>query len=86
MAIPNGNNPDFPGVVSSALSTPVTAGGARVFEYGASRVGIFVGSGVPTVSAPQGSLYLRTDGSSTTTRMYINTNGTTGWTAVTTSA
>ena len=48
--------------------------------------GIFYGSGVPTVSAAQGSLYMRSDGSSTSTRMYVNTNGSTTWTAVTTAA
>lgn len=47
-------------------------------------LGVFFGSGVPTLSAAQGSLYMRTDGSSTSTRMYVNTNGSTGWTAVTT--
>ena len=41
---------------------------------------VFVGTGVPTLSAAQGSLYLRSDGSSTSTRVYVNTNGTTGWT------
>jgi hypothetical protein len=46
--------------------------------------GVFFGSGVPTLSAAQGSLYMRTDGSSTSTRMYVNTNGSTGWTNVTT--
>ena len=48
--------------------------------------GIFFGSGAPTFSAAQGSYYLRSDGSSTSTRAYINTNGTTGWTNVTTAA
>ncbi len=48
--------------------------------------GLYSGSGAPTLSAAQGSLYLRTDGSSTTTRAYINTNGSTGWTSVTTAA
>lgn len=47
---------------------------------------ILSGSGAPTVSAPQGSLYLRTDGSSTSTRAYINTDGSTTWTAITTAA
>jgi hypothetical protein len=50
------------------------------------NLGIFVGSGAPTVSAAQGSLYLRTDGSSTSTRAYINTDGATTWTAITTAA
>ena len=52
----------------------------------ATNLGIYVGSGAPTLSAAQGSLYMRTDGSSTSTRMYINTNGSTTWTAVTTAA
>jgi len=63
------------------------AGGSTVgLRLGAPAVGVFFGSGVPTISAAQGSLYLRTDGSSTSTRMYVNTNGSTGWTAVTTAA
>lgn len=51
-----------------------------------SNLGVFFGSGVPTLSAAQGSLYLRTDGSSTSTRLYVNTNGSTTWTNVTTAA
>jgi len=43
------------------------------------------GAGAPTQSATQGTLYARTDGSSSTTRLYINTNGGTGWTSVLTS-
>lgn len=50
------------------------------------NLGVFFGSGVPSLSAAQGSLYLRTDGSTTATRLYVNTNGTTGWTNVVTAA
>ncbi len=39
-----------------------------------------------SVSAAKSSLYLRSDGSTTNDRMYVNTNGTTTWTAVTTVA
>ena len=49
-------------------------------------LGVFAGSGAPTFSAMKGSLYLRTDGSSTSTRAYINTDGAGTWTAVTTAA
>jgi hypothetical protein len=69
--------------------TAVPAGGTTGAGYKLSstaNLGVFFGSGAPTLSAAQGSLYLRTDGSSTTTRMYVNTNGTTGWTNVVTSA
>jgi hypothetical protein len=48
---------------------------------------ILVGAGAPTsVTAPKGSFYLNTTGSSTSTRAYINTDSGTTWTAVTTAA
>jgi hypothetical protein len=47
-----------------------------------SNVGIFIGSGSPagSLTAGVGSLYIRADGNSTSTRLYVNTNGSTGWT------
>lgn len=73
--------------VATASAVPVggTAGLGMTLGSG-TNLGVFFGSGVPTLSAAQGSLYMRTDGSSTSTRMYINTNGATTWTAVTTVA
>jgi len=56
------------------------------FPLNVNGVTINAGSGAPTYSAAQGSMYLRTDGSSTSTRAYINTDGATTWTAVTTAA
>lgn len=50
------------------------------------NVKIGSGTGAPTNSAPKGSLYVRTDGSSTSTRMYVNTDGGTTWTNFTTAA
>lgn len=52
----------------------------------ATRPYVLTGTGAPTFTAPQGSLYLRLDGSSVSTRAYINTTGSTTWTAVTTAA
>jgi hypothetical protein len=49
-------------------------------------VRIISGTGAPTATAPQGSLYLRTDGSSVATRLYVNTTGANIWTAVSTAA
>jgi hypothetical protein len=49
-------------------------------------MGMYVGSGAPTIAAAKGSLYLRSDGSGTADRAYINTNGSTTWTALTTAA
>ena len=54
------------------------------------NLGVYIlsGTGSPNtvVTAPQGSLFLRTDGSSSSTRAYINTNSSTGWTAITTAS
>lgn len=75
------------GALQLLAATTVPAGGtagAGLKMSSTANLGIFFGSGVPTLAAAQGSLYLRTDGSDTSTRMYINTNGSTGWTNVTT--
>jgi len=75
------------GNLTADSGTAPAAGGMSAIQISSTAgLGIYVGSGLPTVSAAQGSLYIRTDGSSGTTRMYINTNGSTGWTAVNTVA
>lgn len=48
--------------------------------------GVFFGTGDPTITAPKGSLYMRTDATTTITRMYVNTTGAAVWATVTTSA
>ena len=68
----------------SATATP--AGGAVGFYMGSDSIGIYFGSGAPTATAAKGSLYLRSDGTTTNNRMYVNTDGSTTWTAVTTAA
>ena len=73
--------------VANATATPAGGStGVRLTLGSTTGFGVYVGSGVPTVSAAQGSLYLRSDGSSTSTRAYINTDGGTTWTAITTAA
>jgi hypothetical protein len=49
-------------------------------------IGISAGNGAPTYSAAKGTLYIRLDGSSSSTRLYINTDGGTTWTSITTAA
>jgi len=69
--------------------TAVPAGGTAGAGYKMSSVtnfGIFFGSGAPTLSAAKGSLYMRTDGSATSDRMYVNTDGATAWTPVITAS
>ena len=58
--------------------------GAGIMMSSTTNLGVFFGSGAPTIAAAQGSLYLRTDGASTSTRLYVNTTGSTTWTNVTT--
>ena len=70
-------------------NTAVPAGGttgAGFLLSSTGNFGVFFGSGAPTLSAAKGSLYLRTDGSGTSNRMYVNTDSGTTWTAVTTAA
>lgn len=70
--------------VSSASNTILESGAVI---GGAS---INTGSGTPhnVVTAPKGSLFIRTDtGASTTaTRLYVNINGTSTWAAITTAS
>jgi hypothetical protein len=77
------------GALTAQSATAIPAGGAAgqgVLVSSAANFGVFFGSGAPTLSAAKGSLYLRSDGTTTNDRMYVNTNGTTTWTAVTTVA
>jgi len=78
---------DAGGTVTAKTDTaPVAGGAAGVLMSSVANFGIFYGTGAPTISAAQGSLYLRRDGTGVGDRAYINTNGTTGWTAITTVA
>jgi hypothetical protein len=75
------------GNLTADSGTAPTAGGMLAVQISSTAgLGIYAGSGAPTISAAQGSVYIRTDGSSTSTRLYVNTNGSTGWTNVTTAA
>jgi len=68
--------------------TAIPAGGTAGAGYllsSTSNFGIFFGSGAPSLSAAQGSLYMRSDGTANN-RLYINTNGSTGWTAFNTAS
>ena len=79
------------GSVSALTETTIPPGGSagKGYLFGTTyttNFGVFFGSGVPTLAAAKGSLYLRSDGSTTNDRMYVNTNGSTVWTAVITAA
>jgi len=69
--------------------TAIPAGGDNRVGYKATSTanfGVYFGSGNPTLSAAKGSLYLKSNGTTTNDRAYINTDGGTTWTALTTAA
>lgn len=77
------------GAVKAYSATAVPAAGAGnvgITFSSTANLGLFCGTGAPTVSAAKGSLYVRTDATTTTTRLYINTDGGTTWTTFTTAA
>jgi hypothetical protein len=84
----DGINTNKTATLAAATGT-VAGGNSNPLQFGdplTPSLGVYFGSGAPTITAPQGSLYLRTDGSSVSTRLYVNTNGSTTWTAATTAA
>jgi len=75
------------GFLQAGPGSPIVAGGSTAYGVtisNAASFGIYAGSGAPSISAGKGSLYLRTDGTTTNDRAYINTNGSTTWTNITT--
>jgi hypothetical protein len=73
--------------VTARSASGLTAGGAAAFigTNVAAGMGIYMGSGAPTIAAAKGSVYLRSDGSSASTRLYVS-DGSTTWIAVTTAS
>lgn len=95
-ALSVGNNGNVT-VVAPVSGVPITAGsnfgqaagGSLLNGVGlssAANFGIFCGSGAPTLVAGKGSIYLRSDGSSTTTRAYVATDSAGTWTNFITTA
>lgn len=76
------------GISVKSAAVPASAGavaaGPAVSMF-ASGPSIYVTSDAPAFSAIKGSLCIATDGSSSSTRLFIN-NGTTNWIAVTTAS
>lgn len=55
-------------------------------SLGASAPQILFGSGAPGATAPKGSIYTNTTATTTTTRLYVNTDGAATWASFTASA
>lgn len=76
-------------ILKSATAVPATAGavaaGAPITLY-STTITVEVTSDAPTHARAKGSLCINTGGSSTSTRLYVNTDGSTGWAAITTAS
>jgi hypothetical protein len=71
------------GNLTADSGTAPAAGGMSAVQISSTaNFGIFAGSGAPTVTAAQGSLYMRTDGTTTNDRIYVR--GSSAWIAITT--
>ena len=71
-------------ITADSATAPAAGGMAAFLASSTANFGIFVGSGAPSISAAQGSLYLRTDGTTTNDRLYVR--GSSSWIAVTTAS
>jgi hypothetical protein len=97
-AISSGANEDLrinalgTGVLRLQSAIVATAGGAVQdgVQIGSIGVGFYTGTGAPTFSAMNGSIYVNSAATTTTTRMYVNNSGAgtagTTWTNLTTAA
>lgn len=85
-----GTSASVSGLVTSrnATATPAAASAVSGLAMGTAAVGIYWGTGSPNtaLTAAKGSLYIRTDGSTTNDRLYINTDASTAWTNITAAA
>ena len=71
-------------ITADSATAPAAGGMAAFLASSTANFGIYVGSGAPSISAAQGSLYLRTDGTTTNDRLYVR--GSASWIAVTTAS
>jgi len=78
------------GGITAYNATAIPAGGTTSSGYkfsSTSNFGVFFGSGTPSLSAAQGSQYLRSDGAAYTgAGVYVNTSGSTTWRSIGVSA
>lgn len=78
-------------LTATASPGAITVTGSGGLTFGLAGPQIIVGAwntvaGPTGISAPTGSLFLATNGTGPATRAFLNTNGATGWAAVTTAS
>jgi len=74
--------------VRLGANEPLVVSGSTTLPSGTlvGTAGIYSGAGAPSLSAPKGSLYTNTTASTASTRVYVNTDGSTTWASFTASA
>ena len=74
--------------INVGSTSGLVAGGDTGYGFllSSSQIGIYCGSGAPSISAPKGSLYLRSDGSTSSNRAYIAKDAVGGWAAISTAS
>jgi len=68
----------------SGTATPAAASAVAALTMGSAGITLTWGTGTPSIAAPQGSIYIQTDGSSSSTRLFVR--GSSTWIAVTTAS
>jgi len=84
-----GTTATFTGNVTLNSTLAVGAGAATqafVKASSTANLGIYYGTGAPAFTAAKGSLYSNTTATTTTTRLFVNTDGAATWASLTTSA
>lgn len=78
----------FGNITTGNNTAPVSGGTSSMGFLMSSNAtfGLFCGTGVPTMVAATGSLYINSGAQTATSRLYINTNGSTNWANFTASA
>lgn len=80
---------DLGAVANDYQGDPLRTGGSKINDnftelYRPDNAApILFGTGAPSLTAAKGTLYINLTGSDATSRAFINTNGTTGWTYLT---
>jgi hypothetical protein len=70
----------------TAVAGGTTTGVAFFASNAATAMGVYFGSGAPTVVGATGSLYMNIAPTNATSRIYVNTNGSTTWAGLTATA
>lgn len=86
MAVSNGFNPSFEGPITTGRSVPYANAGstttAVMFFSDSGTLGLYTSAGTPAFVAAKGSLAINTAATTSSHRIFINTNGGSTWSGI----